>query len=53
MYDNYSSTGALTGQTAAHVPHPMHASLSITYWLSPCEIQDTGQELAHAPHDIH
>ena len=48
-----SSTGASTGQTPAHVPHPIHASLSITNLSSPFEIHSTGQFAAHAPQLIH
>ena len=49
----YSSSGALTGHTPAHVPHPIHTSLSITYVVSPCDMQDTGHSAAHAPQLIH
>ena len=53
MFLNYSSSGALTGQTPAQVPHPMHVFLSITYVVSPCDIHDTGHSAAHAPQLIH
>ena len=49
----YSSSGASTGQTPAHVPHPIHVSLSIMYLSSPCDMQLTGHSAAHAPQDIH
>ena len=51
---NYSSiSGAETGQTAAHVPHSIHLSGSITYFSSPSEMHSTGHFAAHAPHLIH
>jgi hypothetical protein len=53
FYHYSSGSGAPTGQTPAQVPHPIQASLLITYLLSPCEIQDTGQLALHAPHPIH
>ena len=49
----YSSSGASTGQTPAHVPHPIHVASSITYLSSPCDIHPTGHSAAHAPQDIH
>mgnify|MGYP004576128891 CR=1 len=49
----YSSAGASTGQTPAHVPQPMHVFSSIMYFSSPCEIHPTGHSAAHAPQDIH
>ena len=49
----YSSSGASTGHTPAHVPHPMQDDASISYFPSPCDIQDTGHSAAHAPHAIH
>ena len=50
---NYSSTGASTGHTLAHVPQLMHCSGSISY-LSPLSaIHETGQLAAQAPQAIH
>ena len=49
----YSSTGAATGQTLAHVPHEIQAVWSISYLLSPCLMHSTGQDAAHAPQEIH
>ena len=48
-----ASTGASTGQTPAHVPHPIHADSSITKHVSPCEMHPTGQLAAQAPQLIH
>ena len=49
----YSSSGASTGHTPAHVPHPIHVDASISYCVSPCDMHDTGHSAAHAPQDIH
>lgn len=49
----YCSSGALTGQTPAHVPHPIQADSSITNFPSPCDMHPTGHSAAHAPHPIH
>jgi len=53
FYMFYSSSGASTGQTPAHVPHPIHVASSIMYLSSPCDMQPTGHSAAHAPQDIH
>ena len=50
---HYSSSGAPTGQTPAHVPHDMHAFASISYFPSPCFIHSIGHCAAQAPHEIH
>ena len=49
----YSSSGASTGQTPAHVPQPMHEFASIMYLSSPCDMHSTGHSAAQAPQDIH
>jgi hypothetical protein len=43
---------ALTGQFAAHDPHEMQLSASITYCPSPAEIAPTGQLPSHVPQEI-
>jgi len=49
----YSGFGASTGQTSAHAPHSMHSSGSITYLVSPAEMQLTGHSDSQAPQLIH
>jgi len=53
LYVFYSSSGASTGQTPAHVPHPIHVASSITYLSPSCDIHPTGHSAAQAPHAIH
>ena len=52
-FQTYSSSGADTGQTPAHVPHEIHADCSISNLESPCDIHPTGHSAAHAPQEIH
>ena len=49
----YSGLGASTGQTFAHAPQSIQASLSITYISSPGDIHDTGHSGSQAPQLIH
>ncbi len=45
---------ALTGHTAAHVPHEIHFDASITHFPSaPILIAPTGQMPIHVPQPIH
>jgi hypothetical protein len=50
--NNYSCSGAETGQTPAQVPHSMQSAAFISYFVSPSLIQETGQDAAQAPHLI-
>ena len=49
MNNNYSATGADTGQEPAQAPQSMHVSASITYFESPAEIAFTGHSASQAP----
>ena len=49
VFLNYSCSGAPTGHTEAQAPHSRHALASITYELSPSEMQLTGHSEAQAP----
>ncbi len=49
----YSGLIAEVGQTSAQLPQSIHSLPSITYMLSPSEIQFTGHSDSQAPHEIH
>lgn len=49
---NYSWSGAPTGQTLAQAPHSMQESASITYIPSPADMQLTGHSASQAPQEI-
>lgn len=51
--ENYSCSGAPTGQVSAQAPHSMQVSGSITYLPSPSEIAPTGHAPAQAPQAMH
>ena len=50
---NYSALIASTGQAAAQAPQSAQASLSITNFVSPSEMQPTGHSEAQEPHWMH
>lgn len=49
LLSSYCGCGASTGQTDEQAPQSMHASASITYFVSPAVIALTGHSGSQAP----